>query len=363
MAAPLPMTPARRTTLLIGVPVLLALLALSVHAFVKGALLFLVDRNPVSRSVVLSAPVTGGQVRVTSNDGNLVFRTSPQTSQIQVRGQLNSTFVKPVFAHQDTASGLSFGPICRVPFGNCSASFTVTAPSGLPVNVSTQFGNLTTSHLRGPVTLTGNSGQLTASSLSGRILLNDQFGNISASRLTGTVRVVNNSGDIDISSLTGPIQLTDQFGNIHASGLSGSMRLTNNSGDIDVSGATGDAQLRDAFGNIDVTSLAAATVTAGNNSGDITLRFTTVPRSVTVNDSFGNVTLILPAGAVAYQVHTHNSFGSTQVTVPTNPTARDVIRVTNNSGDITIINGQAPAAPSSAAQPARPVNPAHPARH
>jgi DUF4097 and DUF4098 domain-containing protein YvlB len=341
MAAPLPLTPARRTSLLIGVPVLLGLLALLVYGFVYRTLVFLVNENPITRSVSLTVPVTGGRIRVSSNNGNMVFRTSPQTSQIQVRGQLTSTFVRPLFAHQGTASGLNIGPICRVPVGNCSANFSVTAPAGLPVNISAQFGSLTASHLRGSITLSGNSGDLDTSSLTGRILLNDQFGNIHASRLTGSTRVVSNSGDIDISSLTGPIQLTNQFGNINAAGLSGTgtMQLVNNSGDINVTGATGDARLQDAFGNINVTGLSAAAVTASNNSGDITLRFTTVPRQVTVNDSFGNVTLILPAGSTAYQVHTHNSFGNTNVRVPTNPTGRHVIRVTNNSGDITIVNG------------------------
>jgi DUF4097 and DUF4098 domain-containing protein YvlB len=361
MTTPLPMTPGRRTSLLLGVPVLLALLALSVHIFVFRILVLLVNENPTSRSVSLSVPVRGGQVRVTSNNGNVVFQTSPHTSQILVRGQLTSTFVRPVFAHQVTASGLNIGPTCRVPVAICSANFTVTGPSGLPVNLSAQFGNLTTSHLRGPVTLTGNSGDIYTSSLTGRIQLTDQFGNIHASRLDGTMRVVNNSGDIDISSLTGPIQLTDQFGNIRASGLAGSTRLVNNSGDIKVSGATGDTQLRDAFGNVNVTGLSAATVAASDNSGDITLRFTTVPRQVTVDDSFGNVTLVLPAGSTAYQVHTRNSFGSTHVSVPQNPAARDVIRVSNNSGDIAIINGGQPT-PSSGPQPVRPVRPARPAR-
>ena len=126
------------------------------------------------------------------------------------------------------------------------------------------------------------------------------------------MRVVNNSGDIDIADLTGPIQLNDQFGNINASQLDGSMRLGNNSGDINVSGATGDTRLQDAFGNINVTGLAAASVVASEQ-----LRATSrcgsppCPRQVNVTDSFGNVTLILPAGSTAYQVHTHNSFGST----------------------------------------------------
>jgi Putative adhesin len=351
MATPLPITPARRASLLVGVPVLLALLALCVYSFAYRTLVFLINENPTSRSVSLTAPVLGGRVRVSTSNGNMLFQTSPQASQIQVRGQLSGIFVRPVFSHQDTASGLDLNPICRVPVGNCSANFTVTAPSGLPVNLSTQFGNLTTSHLRGQVTLSGSSGDIDTSSLTGTIQLNDQFGNIHASRLAGSVRVVNISGDIDISSLRGPIQLNDQFGNINASGLDGSTRLVNNSGDINVSRLTGDSQLRDAFGNIDVTSLATATVVASNNSGDITLRFTSVPRQVTVNDSFGNVTLILPAGSTAYQVHTRNSFGSTHVSVPESSTARDVIRVSNNSGDIMIINGPDPAPAGGPAAP------------
>ena len=345
MAAPLPITPARRVSLLVGVPVLLALLALCVYSFVYRTLVYLVNENPTSRSVSLSAPVLDGQVRVSTSNGNMVFRTSPQASQIQVRGQLSGTFVRPVFSHPDTASGLELNSVCRLPVGDCSASFAVTAPSGLPVNLSTQFGNLTASHLRGPVTLSGNSGDINTSSLTGKIQLNDQFGNIHASQLSGSMRVVNNSGDIDISGLTGPIQLNDQFGNINASGLDGGTRLVNSSGDINVSGLTGDSQLRDAFGNITVTGASAATVQASNSSGDITLRFTTVPRQVTVNDSFGNVTLILPAGSAAYQVHTRNSFGNTRVSVPESSTSRDVIRVSNNSGDITIVNGTDPAPP------------------
>ena len=336
MAAPLPMTPARRTTLLIGVPVLLALLAFGVHTVVKRSLIFLVNDSAISRAVTLSAPVRGDQVRVTSNDGNMVFRTSPQTSRIQVRGRLSSTLVLPVFAHQDTASGLNIGPICQVPVGNCSANFTVTAPSGLPVHVSTavrQPDRQPPARPGHPVRQLGRHVHLRP----GRPdPLTDQFGNIHASRLDGSVRVVNNSGDIDLSGATGPIQLNDQFGDINASRLAGSTRLVNNSGDISVSGATGDTRLQDAFGNIGITGLAASSVVATNNSGDITLRFATVPTQVNVTDSFGNVTLILPAGSTAYQVHTHNSFGSTSVSVAQSPTSAHVLRVNNNSGDITI---------------------------
>ncbi len=122
-----------------------------------------------------------------------------------------------------------------------------------------------------------------------------------------------------------------------ASGLAGSLWLENISGDIQAAGITGDTRLQDSFGTIAVTGLAAADVVARNNSGDISLTFTKVPRQVTVTDSFGDITLVLPPGSATYRVATRNSFGSTTVSVPQSPTARNVITASNNSGNITII--------------------------
>ena len=298
---PLPVTRARRTALVIGVPVAVALIAACVPLWARGALQLVARTDMVGYSVAFSAPVPDGQVRVTSSNGDLVFRTSAAARRISVRGHLSSSLVRPTFSHPFTAAGLALDSNCPVPAGNCSVHFTVTAPAGLPVTLNDSFGNLTASHLPGPVTLSNTSGDITTSDLGGRIALYDQFGNINATRLDCSMRVINNSGDINVS------------------------------------GATGDTRLQDAFGNINVTGLAAASVVATNNSGDITLRFATVPRQVSVTDSFGNVTLVLPAGSTAYQVQTHNSFGSTNVSVPRSPAATHVIKVRNNSGDITII--------------------------
>jgi len=336
VSTPLPMTRGRRTALVFGVPITLALILACVPLWARGALQVVAHHDQVGYSVAVSAPVRDGQVKVISGNGDMVFRTSRTAHDISVRGHLSGDLARPTFSHQSTATGLDLNSGCNAPFGRCNISFTVTAPAGLPVTLGDAFGNLTAGHLSGPVSLSNNSGDIDTSNLDGRIQLNDQFGNIWASQLRGTMRVVNNSGDINVSGLTGPIQLNDQFGSINSSRLDGRTRLVNNSGDINVSGATGNTQLQDAFGNIYVTGLAAASAVAANNSGDITLRFATVPRQVTVTDSFGNVTLLLPAGATAYQVHTHNSFGSTSVSVAQSPTSAHVIRVSNNSGDITI---------------------------
>jgi DUF4097 and DUF4098 domain-containing protein YvlB len=162
---------------------------------------------------------------------------------------------------------------------------------------------------------------------------------------------------MSVSRLSGTVHVTDGFGTIAASGLSGRIQLDNNTGDIQAAGVTGDTRLQDSFGGISVTGLAAADVVASNNSGDISLTFTKVPQLVHVTDSFGSITLVLPAGPATYRVQTRNSFGSTTVSVPRSPSARNVITASDNSGDITIVTRKHPAPPPVPGAPSQPAGP------
>jgi hypothetical protein len=303
------MTRARWAVLAAGLPVVLALIAFGVHAWVNGTVVYLASQSQVGYSVGLSVPAAAGQARVTSGDGDLTVRPGPGR-RIVVRGRLSGSFARPAFSYRSTAAGLALDPQCRVPAGACSLNLGITVPAGLPVSVS------------------------------------DSFGDLDASGLQGTVALSDNSGDLTGSRLTGNVHLAGTFGTITASGLAGSLWLDNNSGDIRAAGITGDTRLQDSFGTIAVTGLAAADVVARNNSGDISLTFTKVPWRVNVTDSFGSITLVLPPpGAAAYRVETRNSFGSTTVTVPQSPSARNVLTASDNSGNIRIVTQHLPRRP------------------
>jgi hypothetical protein len=300
------MTRARWAVLAAGLPVVLALIALAGYFSVHNTVIYLASQGRVGYSVGFSVPAAAGQARVTSSDGDLTVRPGPGR-RIVVRGRLSGSFVRPAFSYQSTVAGLALDPQCRVPAGTCSLDLGVTVPAGLRVSVS------------------------------------DSFGALDASGLRGTVALFDNSGDLTASGLTGNVHLAGTFGTLTATGLAGSLSLDNNSGDIRATDVTGDTRLQDSFGAISVTGLAAADVVARNSSGDISLTFTKVPRQVTVTDSFGNITLVLPPGPAAYRVATRNSFGSTTVSVPQSPTAKNVITASNNSGNITITTQKGPA--------------------
>jgi Putative adhesin len=300
------MTPVRRTILAAGLPVVLIVIALAGYVWVTRTVIVLSSQSRVSYLVGLSVPPADGQARVHSSNGDLTVQTGTGR-RIGVHGQLTGSFVRPTFSHRWTADGLDLDPQCHVPAGNCSLNLGLTVPARLPVSVS------------------------------------DSFGTLDARGLHGTVALSDNSGDLTASRLSGSLHLSDSFGTLTASGLAGSIRLDNNSGDIQAAGITGDTRLKDSFGTISVTGLAAADVVASNNSGDIYLVFTQVPRQVNVTDSFGNITLMLPPGPAAYRVQTQNSFGTTTVSVPRSPSAQNVITAHDNSGDITITTRPQPA--------------------
>ncbi len=323
VASALPLTPARRVILAAGLPIVLALIALATYAWVHQSVAYLATKSQVGYPVRFSVPAAGGRVRVSGGQSNLTVR--PGTGRrILVHGHLSSSFFRPSFSYQLTAAGLALDPQCRVPTGNCTLDFGLTVPAGLPVGVT------------------------------------DTFGAVDASGLHGTVTLSDNSGDLTASRLTGTVYLSDSFGTITASGLTGSTRLSNNSGDIRVTGVVGDTRLQDSFGTISVTGLAAADVVASNNSGDISLTFSKVPHQVNVTDSFGNITLVLPAGATDYRVQTRDTFGTTTVSVPRSPAARNVITASNNSGDITIITRKPPKPASPPGGPGAPPRPQGP---
>jgi len=296
MPPPLPMTPARRVTLAIGVPVALAIIGLVALDMVAnvGQASLRVDR-------AFAAP--GHQVTMTIDNPDVTLRSAAGPGAVvRMTGTLRGPFIPPAFHVRPTATGVAISSHCVAWIGPCSGVLALAAPAGLPVTVSDSSGSLSASGLRGHVTLSDGS------------------------------------GDLGAARLSGAISLADGSGNISASGLSGhDIRVNDSSGNISVSGLAGDGvQLNDGSGEIVVTGLAETSVTGSNGSGDVTLTFATVPRRVDITDGSGNITLVLPPGPTYYRVDASSSSGNRSVSVKTRPSSPYVITATADSGNVSI---------------------------
>ena len=294
MTRPLPLTGGRRLVLIIGVPLAFAIIAWTGLTAVAYAGLG-------SYSVRLAVPVRGGTASLSAGSADVHASQAPG-SVLRLTGTARYSIIRSTVTWHTTTSGVAVTPQCHFLPGVCSFNFTAVFPEGKRVHLSDESGNLTLNGLSGPVVAGTGSGNVTLNGVSGPVVAGSGSGNVDAGSVTGSVSLQSGSGDVSGSNLSGPR-----------------------------------ATLKTGSGDIAIAGLAGARVTASDGSGDIALTFSKVPSLVRVNDSSGDVTLVLPAG-VRYQVHASTDSGSRAVSVLRSAVSPHVIVVTDGSGDISITN-------------------------
>ena len=308
----LPLTPARRVALLIGVPVCLALTGyagLSIVApFGKGHFRFSHTFAPGAR-----------RLSVTGSGGNIVLEQEA-AGPARLSGSGYYSLIRPTFTDHASADSATFWYPCHIPIGDCGLTATLSVPVRTAVTISSGGGDVTADHMTGDLTLdTGG-------------------GNIQATATTGDVTATTGGGDVTADHATGNLTLNTGGGNIQATATTGDVTMTSGGGDLTASQiAGGQLTLDTDGGNVQATGVAAPRVAAKSGGGDIEIIFTVVPRDVTVSTAGGNVTIVVPRGPARYRVSATTAGGNvTDSTIPLGSSSPNSITATSGGGDITI---------------------------
>jgi hypothetical protein len=275
-APPLPMTPARRAWLAIGVPACLVLVG-----WAGLNLVALVGQGQFT--VSHDIPASAGRVNVNFSSGSILLQ-DVAGDQAKLTGTARYSLIRPAFTTRVTAAGTDFGYHCNLPVGNCYLNATISVPPGTPTSVHTGGGNAAAIGTAGDVTLTSDGGNVSAERVSGDLTLNTGGGNVSAERVSGDLALNTDGGDITATAITG------------------------------------------------------ARVTASTGGGNITVVFTSVPANVRVNTDGGNITIVVPPGSTHYNLTEDSAGGTTSASVPTDSSSPNVITATSGGGNISVSN-------------------------
>jgi len=252
----LPMTPARRIALLIGVPCCLALTAWGAFTIVAA---IGQGQFPVSDTI----PVTAGQVSAHFGGGNVTL-VQGAAGQATVTGTAHYSLVRPAFTAQRVAGGAAFQYDCDLPVGNCSLDATVTVPDGTATAISTDGGNATVTGTTGNVTLSSGGGNVTANHTAGNLTLNTDGGDINGTALTAA----------HVTAGTGGGNITIEFATVPAN-----VHINTDGGDITVIVPQGTTQY-----NVHASS-------AGGSVADSLSIDSSSPHTITATTGGGNITL------------------------------------------------------------------------
>ena len=199
----MPMTPARRVILILGVPVAFAFLLAAAYNAVT-------QTYQVGYHVHVSAPPGGQRARVSIDNADAIVRPGAD-SRIVVDGTLRGSLRRPAFSWRPAAAGLVLHSSCLLGFtGQCTMTYDVSVPRGLPVTVTDATGNLTVSGFSGQVTLSDGSGDITLTFTKApkRVDVTDGSGDITLILPRGStayqVRARSASGDVSDAVKTSP---------------------------------------------------------------------------------------------------------------------------------------------------------------
>ena len=269
----LPLTPARRVALLIGVPTCLAL-----TGFIGFDLVAMVGQGHFHFSHTFAA--TTRQLNVNAGGGNVVVKVGPGPARLS--GEATYSLVRPTITERATADSATLAYPCGFPVGNCGLNATVSVPAGTAVAISSGGGDLTASGLTGHVSLSADGGDLTATGITGDISLQTGGGDLSATLLAGDVTLGTSGGDITATQIDSP------------------------------------------------------RVTVDSGGGDVAIVFTRVPQDVQVSADGGDVTIVVPAGPTTYDVTASADGGNLSDSVPQAATSAHKITASSGGGDVTI---------------------------
>jgi hypothetical protein len=291
-----PATPAQRVILVLGVPLVLAVIAWTGYGIVAVT-------GHGSYTVTSAAPLSGGQLTLNDDGGDgkgdsVTIQGGAATGSVRVTGTVSYDLTRPDIRPSLNATrgpaGTNVAFAC--PQVNCDLAAAASVPSRTSVSFTVSGGGWNTTSVSGiaaPITATTNGGDLT---------LNAD---------TGTLALSTGGGSVEGTALAAP-------------------EATVNTGD--------------GFGD--------------GSGGNVDLMLTTVPKSLQVNSGGGNVTIELPPGAARYHLELDGGCGNgsgaqsavpssggsassswcadVSNSVPDDPSSPNVIVVSSGGGQITI---------------------------
>jgi len=268
------MTPARWLTLMIGVPIALALIGWTGFSIVTGV-------GRASYPVTGTIPLENGQLVASMGGADVTLhQDQARGSTARLTGTVQYSLVHPNFTVIGTAVNLD----CRLPSGNCGLSATLDVPADTPVDLATGGGNVQAGGLQRDVTM-------------------DTAG-----------------GDVTLSGVGGNTDLSTGGGNVNAGDLGGIMNFTTDGGDVTVN------------------DLFSPHVKLETGGGNVTLTFTKAPAYLNITSGGGDITVVVPHSTTTQYAISHDTGGGDySASVPVNLAATaHTITVASGGGNVSI---------------------------
>ena len=254
--APLPMTPGRWLSLMIGVPIALALIGLTGFSLVSGV-------GQAHYPVTGTIPLENGHLVASMGGADVTLhQDQARGSTARLTGTVQYSLVHPNFTVTGTAVNLD----CRIPSGNCGLNATLDVPADTPVDLASGGGNVQASGIQRDVTL------------------DTAGGNVNVGDLGGIMNFTTDGGDVTVNDLFSPhVKLETGGGNV-------TLVFTRAPAYLDITSSGGDITV--VLPHSKTTQYAISYNTGGGDySASVPVNLAATAHTITVASGGGNVSI------------------------------------------------------------------------
>lgn len=182
-------------------------------------------------------------------------------------------------------------------FNDWRNSLSVTFKAYLPKNATatsrTSGGNISLKNMDSDQDFTTSGGNLTVSTVTGKLKGRTSGGNIRVEKTTQEARLTTSGGDITANDCTGNMTLGTSGGNVTLQNLNGNIDASTSGGSIRGNTIVGDLIAHTSGGNIDFKELSGSIETS-TSGGNIYVAIKEPGKFVKITGSGGNVSLSIP---------------------------------------------------------------------
>ncbi|MEV2275648.1 DUF4097 family beta strand repeat-containing protein [Nocardiopsis sp. NPDC049922] len=200
--------------------------------------------------------------------------------------------------------------------GDCAVDYDVTVPEGTQVTVSTTSGRIRVENV---------DGRLDLSSTSGDVVVSDNVGDVAAS---------STSGGLELAGVEGSVEAETTAGGILASGSGESLSAESVSGGVDVSGFTARTVEAASTSGAVVVGGGFASAEVSTTSGSVEVATEDAFDRLSVDSTSGAVRVRVPEGS--YAVTGESASGGRDIGVDTSSDAEARIDVNTVSGSVSV---------------------------
>jgi len=169
--------------------------------------------------------------------------------------------------------------------------------AGEHVIVNAPYSTITVEKVKGSATIIGKSGSVGVSDVIG-LKVDAPYSTIEAQDVTGNgaAIITGQSGKISLARIASAVDIQSPYTNIDLSDIVGEVRLGTKSGNVRASRVRGNWTSLTEYTRLTISDLQAPNVLIENKNGGIEVGLTTIPKSVEIVNSYGDVNLKLPRG-------------------------------------------------------------------